>query len=227
MVYLVQKGTAGVPREISGASWAVQAVLTLWAACVLPVFAAIVTSLLASVEHHNRGLEHVFALPIARGALIAAKLAASLVLVGIAHLSLGACTLAMLWSVSRFAPASGLEASLPVAPLIVVVAACAAATPFLVAVHTLLALRWHSFALDVGLALTALLGTFVVLETPLRSVYPWSLPGAALTIAVPWVFDWPGAVVPPEWLALPTGVSAAGFVLTSIGGGWLVARRDV
>ena len=74
---LLREGQVTTIKEISPASVIVQSVFAVWASLVFPVFAAVEGSLLAGIEHQNRGWKHLFALPPARGSVIAAKFAAS------------------------------------------------------------------------------------------------------------------------------------------------------
>ncbi|MBW2278852.1 MAG: hypothetical protein JRF63_15270, partial [Deltaproteobacteria bacterium] len=86
--------------------------------------------------------------------------------------------------------------------------------------------RWSSFPLNVGLALAGLLGNFVLLESRLRLVYPWSLPPAIENLAGPMVFGW-GTRATPSDLFLIMSLALAGVVLVTSLGVWGLSRRDV
>ena len=227
-IYLVREGTAP-PRGtgFSAASLVIQQLVGLWAILVLPVFAAVETSLLAAIEHQNRGWKHLFALPPARGSLIGAKFASAVLLVGIAHTCLFGYTLALLWAIPKLRPGIGFDGRIPILAALLVVAACAVSSLFVVGIHAFIALRWPSFALNVGIALAGLLCVVVVLETPARLYYPWGQPGAVLNIVVPWIFHWPGGPAGPADILAVLAISTGGFLLTAFGGGWLLSRRDV
>jgi len=227
LVILLQKRTADFAQSVNPAAMIVQGLVGLWGIFVLPVFAAVETSLLAALEHQNRGWKHLFALSPARGALLAAKFVAAALLVTIAHAFLFGYTLVLLRVAPRLQPGVGLDAPIPIVATLVVVAACWVSCLFLVGVHTSISLRWPSFALNVGIALAGLLFAVGMLDTRLGELYPWSLPGVAHRIVVPWIFGWPGGPAGPGGLAIVLGTSAAGFVVTAVGGGWLLSRRDV
>ena len=228
LIYVLQESHA-VPRGagFTATSLIVQGIMGVWAILVLPLFAAIVTSLLAALEHQNRGWKHLFALPPARGSLIAAKFASAVLLVTIAHAFLFCYSLVLLWLAPRLRPGVGFDARVPVAATLLVVAVCAVASLFVVGIHTFISLRWPSAALNVGIALAGLLCVVVVLETRARPYYPWGQPGAAMNIAVSWIFRWPGATAGPGDLMVLLAISVCGFAATAVGGGWLLSRRDV
>lgn len=228
VIYLLQNPFS-VPREsgLTPASLIIQGLLTFWSVLVLPIFAAIETSLLASLEHQNRGWKHLFALPPARGALIAAKFAGAVLLIAIAHAFLFGFTLVLLWAMPKLRPGLGLEAPVPFLAILVVFAVCAVSSLFIVGVHTLISLRWPSFALNIGIALAGMLCVFVVMDTRANRFYPWSQPGATLNVVVPWIFHWPDVKADPGDLVALLAIVAGGFLVTAFGGGWLLARRDV
>jgi len=225
LVYLLQNGTAFSEGQ-DRAAMIVWGLLSLWTIFVLPIFAAVETSLLAAVEHQNRGWKHLFALPPARGSLIAAKFAADVLLVSMAHAFLFAYALVLFCILPRLQP-GGLDGPIPVVAILVSVATCAASSLFVVGVHTFISLRWPSFALNVGIAVGALLCAVGMLDTPLGRFYPWSLPAVAHRIAVPWMFHLPGWTDGLGKLVILLCISGAGFVVTAIGGGWALSRRDV
>jgi len=230
LFYILQKGRAELSDSLNPTSMIVLGLVGLWAIFVLPVFAAIETSLLAALEHQNRGWKHLFALPPARGSLLAAKFAAAVLLVTIAHAFLFGYTLVLLWVAPKLQPGVGLDGPIPVVATLASVAVCAASSLFMVGVHALIALRWPSFALNVGIALGGLLFALGMLDSRLGRFFPWSLPAVAHKIAVPWIFGlpgWPGGPAGPRSLAVVLLISAAGLLVTAVGGCWVLSRRDV
>ena len=227
LVILLQEGATDFGQGVHPAAMIVQGLVGLWGIFVLPVFAAIETSLLAALEHQNRGWKHLFALAPARGSLLAAKFIAAVLLMTIAHAFLFGYTLVLLWLAPRLRPGVGLDAPIPIVATLVVIGACSVSSLFMVGVHTSISLRWPSFALNVGVALAGLLFAVGMLDTRLGELYPWSLPGVVHRIVVPWIFGWPGGPAGPRSLAILFSTSAAGFLVTAVGVGWLLSRRDV
>ena len=114
----------------------------------------------------------------------------------------------------KLRPAGGFDVSVPVAATLVIAAVCLAASLLTVGVHTLIALRWPSFPLNVGIALGGLLCVVVVMDTRLRVYYPWSQAAAAQNVVIPWIFHWPGSAATPEQLLrrLPLTVADAALI---------------
>ena len=56
---------------------------------------------------------------------------------------------------------------------------------------------------------------------------PWALPALVHKVAVPWIFDLPGAHSEIRTLTTAIAISVGGFILTAVAGGWLLSRRDV
>jgi hypothetical protein len=225
-VYVLQRGNEGTPEGVSPVAWTVQGILSLWAIFLIPPFAAVETSLLSGIEWHNQGWKHLFALPVPRSAVYTAKFIAAGALMGIATASICGYTMLSLWGLLRLRAEAGFVAPLPIWETLVLFALIGAASLFLLSVHGYVALRWPSFALNVGLALAALLGNFVLIESRLRLIYPWSLPPAIENLAAPMVFGW-GTRGSPSDLFLIMSLALVGVALVTFLGVWRLSRRDV
>src|SRR5262245_36832719 len=165
LILTLTQGSAEFSQSAHPFAMIILGLVGIWAVFVLPIFAAVESSLLASIEHQNRGWKHMFALPPARGSMIAAKFATSVLLVTIAHAFLFAYTLVLFWVLPRLAPEEGLKGPIPFAATLAVIAACAASSLFVVGVHTFISMRWASFALNVGIALGGILYAIGVLDS--------------------------------------------------------------
>jgi hypothetical protein len=230
LVFIVQQGSTEFSPGVHPAAMIVLGLVGLWAVFVLPIFVAIETSLLAAIEHQNRGWKHLFALPPARGALIAAKFASAVLLVTIAHACFFGYTLVLLWVVPKLEPGIGFHGPIPIGATLLVVASCAVSSLFMVGVHTWISLRWPSFALNVGIALGGIFYALGVLDSLQGKILPWALPVVAHKVAVPWIFGlpgWPGGPAGPWSLASLLATALGGYVVTAVLGGWLLSRRDV
>jgi hypothetical protein len=225
-VYVLQKGNEWLPQGVSAMAWTFQAALSLWCILLLPLFAAIESSLIAGIEHQNRGWKHLMALPVPRGAPYAAKLVAVTALVALGTALFWAYTLLSFWGLTRLRPEAGFAGPLPAGETLGIVALVGAASFLLLSVHAFVALRWASFSLNISLALTALLGNVVLTESRLAWLYPWSLPSSVQNVAVPLVFGW-GTRGDPASLALAIALSLVAGALASSVGVWSLSRRDV
>ena len=201
-------------------------VLSLWAIFLIPPFAAVETSLLAGIEHHNGGWKQLFALPVPRTAAYAAKYVAAGALMGIATLSICGYTTLSLWGLVRLRADAGFAGPLLIGETLGLFALIGAASLVLLAVHGFVAMRWSSFPLNVGLALTGFLGNAVLLESRLRLICPWSLPPAIENMASPLVLGL-GTRATPFDLVLTISLALAGAALVTFLGVWGLSRRDV
>ena len=225
-VYVLQRGNAGTPEDVSPVAWTVQGILSLWAIFLIPPFVAVETSLLAGIEWSHGGWKHLFALPVSRSAAYTAKFICAGALMGVATISICCFTMLSIWGLSQLRVDAGFGAPLPIWQTLVLFSLIGAGSLWLLAVHGYVALRWPSFALNVALALAGLLGNFVLIESDLRLIYPWSLPPAIENLAGPMVFGW-GTRATPFDLFLIMLLALAGAGLFASLGVWRLSRRDV
>lgn len=225
-IFVLQRGNAGTPDDVSPESWTLLGIVSLWAIFLVPPFAAIETSLLAGIEHHNGGWKHLLALPIPRTAAYASKYVVAAVLMTIATVSISLYTVLSLWALSRLRSDVGFGGSLLIQETLVLFALVGTASFFLLSAHTYFALRWSSFALNVGISLTGLLGNFVLLESRFRPFFPWSLPPAIENMAGPMVLGW-GTRGTPSDVAMVMALAMAGVLVITVLGVWRLSQRDV
>jgi len=200
----------------AGDGWMMLAnsVTNLWAAFMLPLFVALETALLAGVEHGARTWKHLYALPVPRWTILAAKLLIAVACVAGAGLALIGVTAAAGQLLRVVKPALGLGVAVPWGVLARRVALVSAAALLMTAVHTWLAIRWPSYtaALATGVA-----GTFVTIfaaSSTLGKYWPWAQPINTIGGS--------GDRLP---LALAIGVGGA--VAFALVAAWDLLRRDV
>jgi hypothetical protein len=225
-VYALQYGNKGTPEGVTPMAWTVQGILSLWGMFLLPLFAAIETSLLAGIEWHNSGWKYLFTLPVPRSAVYTAKFIAAGSLMGIATISISGYTIVSNWGLIQLRTDAGFVGPLPIWQTLVLFALVGVVSLVLLAVHSFVALRWPSFALNVGLALAALLGDLVLLGSRLRFLYPWSLPPMIENLAGPMVFGW-GSRSSPSDLTKIVFLALVGAGLLTILGVWRLSAREV
>jgi hypothetical protein len=226
LVYVLQRGTAHYPEEVSPVAWTVQGVLSIWGNFLLPVIAAVECVLVASIEHGSNGWKQLLALPLPRSAVYASKLATMVVLVALAHLALFFYTLASVWTLARMQGDAGFDGPLLTTETLLFVGVVALGAAFMIAIHAALALRWASMAMNIGLALAGVLLSIVLVESTLRNFFPWALPGAVMNMAMPLLFGLEGRAAPVH-VALLVAASclAGGSVMLLVT--WWLCRRDV
>ncbi len=225
-VYVLQRGSEGYPKGVGPVDWTAQGMLSLWAIFLLSPFVAIETSLLAGIEHNNRGWKHLMALPVSRVAVYAGKFCTAGLLLVIATASLWIYMALSLRVLALLRPEAGFDTPLPIPQTLGLVALTGITSLLLFSVHAYVALRWASFALNIGVALAASLGNAILVGSPLRYVYPWSLPAAAQNLAVPLAFGWkspshPSTLALVIAMAISCSALVAGLAVLDL------SRRDV
>jgi hypothetical protein len=130
----------------------------------------------AQWEHAGAQWKHLFALPVARGAIYAAKQVAGMLLVGLSISALIALLIGSGLGLRLLLPGLGLEATVPVGAF-----ARYAVTMFLgawlvIAIQTWVTQRWASFAVACGVGVAMTVAGVLVMRSDWASYYPWMLP---------------------------------------------------
>jgi hypothetical protein len=188
----------------------------LWSLLMLPLFVTLETALLSNLEHGNQQWKHLFALPIPRGALYAAKQLSGMAVIGLSTVSLYVLLVASGLGLRVLTPGLGFEAAVPWAQLLKYVAMAYLASWLIISIHTWVGLRWHSFAVASAVGIGAVVVSVVLFQSDWGQWYPWTLPGI-LTSGLA------EGIVPLDKLAM----GSLGGVAVALAGGWEVTRRDV
>jgi len=194
--------------------------IAFWGILMLPLFVTLETALVATLDHNAQSWKHVYALPLPRWSIYMAKQLINLALIAGSMIVVGIAT--MLTGV--FLQVSGLlpdERVLPVFPwgtLIQSLTLLFLASWLIIAIHTWVSLRWHSFTVASAVGIVATVVGFIVVNSDTYAGYfPWTLP---LRAAGPLVMD---ATATP--LALPLGF--IGGIVFALVACWDVTRQDV
>ena len=157
----------------------------IWAIFLLPLLITLETALLAGIEHGEKQWKHLFALPVPRVSIFAAKY---LVTQGIALLStLVVCLLICISGYSLIALFPALAAAGPPAFQLILTRAlsCWMAAGLILSIHLWIALRWPGFTISLGAGVA---GTFFALfaaSARIGKFYPWLLPVNAFNTQAP------------------------------------------
>jgi len=189
-------------------------IVALWCIFMLPLLVTLETALLAGVEHGPKMWKHLYALPVRRVTVYAAKLviASGVIAAASVVLDAGAWGGALLLRLVR--PDLAIPAILPMGTLVTKTALAWVAVQVIVSIQLWIAVRFPSVTVALG---SGIAGTFVTLFAAsgrLGKYWPWA--GAANTIGLQ------GERLP---VALIIGV--AGGLLFGILGAWETTRRDV
>jgi lantibiotic transport system permease protein len=188
----------------------------LWTVLLLPLFITLETALLANLEHGNGQWKHLFALPMPRGAIYAAKQVSAMAIIGLSMAALYVYTVLSGLALRLLTPGLGFEAAVPWWDFFRYIGLAYLASWLILAVHTWVALRWHSFVVASAVGIAAMVVAVVVMESDWGAWYPWTLPAlVAYGLEA-------GEKILPLLLAGSLGGIAAALLA-----GWDVVRRDV
>jgi|ERR1039458_6291634 ABC-2 type transport system permease protein len=178
-VYLArgEQFTHGSDNPIAGF---VRGIVTLWTLLLLPFYATLAAALVASLDHQEHHWDQLFALPIHRWTIFAAKWIAvtSLVILSSATLPVYALLAAQVVKLRLHASAGN---PFPLGLLLDNVARSCAAALLLISIQMWFSLRWRSFVLALAIGIAGIMSGIILISAPLPflSLYPWTAPGAA------------------------------------------------
>ena len=190
--------------------------LTLWALMMLPLFITLETALLGGVDHSSQQWKHLYALPIPRWAIYAAKFIVALILIGASTLVLWSETIMAGLLLRGVKPGVAIGWPVPAWDLLQPMLLTFLIAWCIIAVHLFVALRWQSFTFAIGFGIAMTVVNFIVIQSDRWPKYfPWSWPGYAIIME--------GADFRP--IALALGLS--GGITLGLIGMWIVSRREV
>jgi hypothetical protein len=191
-------------------------IVFLWAVLMLPLFITLETALLSNLEHGNHQWKHLFALPISRGAIYAAKQVSAMAIIGLSMVALYVYVIISGLALRLLAPGLGFEAPVPWFEFLRYVALTYVASWLILSIHTWVGLRWHSFVLASAVGIVAMVVAVILFQSDWGQWYPWTLP-CLVTNGLE-----NGRGVLTQLLIGSVGGGVAALV-----GGWDVVRRDV
>jgi lantibiotic transport system permease protein len=155
-----------------------QEVLGLWALLMLPLFVTLEAALLGALESAEKNWKHLFALPIPRGAIYAAKIITTIGIIGLSKivLLLGAMAAGMLLGLLK----PDYQLFLSAFPFRQI-ARMYLTTYFLawlmITIQMWVSVRWQSFTVSVSTGISAtVFGYMLINSQKWGKIYPWTLP---------------------------------------------------
>jgi lantibiotic transport system permease protein len=187
-------------------------IMTLWTLIFLPFYATLACSLLASIDHHDHHWDQLFALPISRRSIYAAKWITVVGLVVLSSVAIPVFTLVAA-ELLRLVRHEWSGFAFPLRTTLDGVARSCAAALLLISLQFWFSLRWQSFVLALAIGIAGIMSGIILITAPIRflSIYPWTAPAAAASPSRP-------------LLALIWGLST-GLILGAAAC-WRLARRD-
>lgn len=209
--------TAGDRRPPEGYSWESTRRSTqfLWLFLMLPLYVSLQTALLGQLEHAPGTWKHLFALPVPRWSVYAAKFLVAVALLGASSLVLAVGMIAVGAGLRAIDPGFGFHGPLPWSDTLGDALITFLASWLIVALHGWVALRWQSVIVALGCGIVATVAGALISQSERWSrVYPWSFPVAAV-----------GLNGPPSTSVVVVGVlGGIGVALVAL---WDLSRRDV
>jgi len=191
-------------------------ILVFWALLMLPLFVTLETALLGGVDHSSQQWKHLYALPIPRGAICAAKLIVAVSLIGASTLVLWGETIGAGLLLGVVRPQIPLRGPIPAWELLQPILLIYLIAWCTIAVHQFVALRWQSFTFAIGFGIAMAVINFMVIQSDKwNKFFPWSWPAYA--------FFEEGASSLPMAVAL----GMVGGAIVGLIGMWVVSRREV
>jgi lantibiotic transport system permease protein len=150
--------------------------LGVWAVFMLPLLITLETALINGVEHAEKQWKHLFALPVPRHAVYAAKFLIAQTLAAASTLILSALIVVAGLALARLRPELPHAGPIPYGWILKHAAFVWLAAWLIIAIHTWVSVRWPGIALALG---SGIGGTFFALFAAgarLGKYYPWLLP---------------------------------------------------
>ena len=209
--------TAGDRRPPEGFTWedTSRSTMFLWVFLMLPLYVSLETALLGQLEHAPGTWKHLFALPVPRWSVYAAKFLVATALLGASSLVIGVGIVGVGAGLRAIDPIFGFRGPLPWSDALGDALVTFLASWLIVALHTWVALRWQSVIVALGFGIVATVAGALISQSERWSrVYPWSFPVVAAGLDRP--------AVPAVLL-----VGALGGIVVALVALWDLSRRDV
>lgn len=188
---------------------------TFWAVLMLPLYITLETALLGGVDHNTQQWKHLYALPLPRWSIYAAKWLISLALVAASTLVLWVGTILCGLLLNVVDPGLALSGSIPLWDILRPMGLIGLIGTLIVAIHLFVGLRWPSFTVSVGFGMVATTANLMIMQSEKWSkVFPWALPLYALEDA-------------GGYLGVALMIGLSGGLIVGLAGMWRISRREV
>jgi len=190
--------------------------LIFWALLGMPLFITLEMALLGMLEHRHDQWKHLFAQPLPRWAIYAAKQAAGIVLIGLSLLAMGGGLVVAGLVMRVVKPEVGFGPAIPWGDLFTYLGLIFLGSWLVTAIQTWVSVRWPSFALASAVGIVMTVSGAMVINAEWGRLWPWAL----------------SAMLFNEFRAgetILTGllVGSLGGLVAAVAGGWEFCRRDV
>ncbi len=177
-----------------------QLALNTWAIFMMPLLITLETALLNGIDHSEKNWKHIFALPIPRHAVYAAKLIVANSLMAISTLFLLSISILVGLVMMRLRPELAHAGSPPLGTMFKQAALIWLASWLITAIHNWVSIRWPGFVLSLGVGVGGTFFAIFATGAKIGKFYPWLLPFNALSTE---------RFAVAMWLGIAGGVAAA------------------
>jgi len=189
--------------------------MTFWAVLMLPLYITLETALLGGVDHNTQQWKHLYALPLPRWSIYAAKWLISLALVAASTLVLWVGTILCGLLLNVIDPGLALSGSIPLWDILRPMGLIGLIGTLIVAIHLFVGLRWPSFTVSIGFGMVAATANLMIMQSEKWSkVFPWALPLYALEDA-------------SGYLGMALMIGLLGGLMVGLTGMWRISQREV
>jgi lantibiotic transport system permease protein len=189
--------------------------MVYWTLLMLPLFITLESALLAQLEHSHQNWKMIYAQPLPRWTIYAAKLITLEIWMALCNLELIAMIVIAGKVLQWIHPAYGLDAPVPWGSIVSSVGLAYLASGFMISFHLWVGTRWNSFVVATGVGFVAAILTGFIFGEDFAYFFPWALPGVI-------TMDLDNSL---RWVSMAIGSLGGG--LMAFAGGWDILRRDV
>ncbi len=215
MAYLTRRPMI---TEITGDLWIRLTIndLVLWSLLMLPLFISLETALLSGLEHGSKTWKQIYAMPVPRWTIYAAKQIVAMGLIGASTLVLYVLIIATGLALRLIGAEYQFNFPVPVATMFAATAVTFLASWLILSLHLWISARWPSFVVALGVGIVAVTASIIMMNSDYADWYPWSLPGIAAM-----------NLLQDKAMLTQLLVGLVGGIVVSVIGGWEVTRREV
>lgn len=150
--------------------------MSTWAIFMMPLLITLETALLNGIDHGEKNWKHIFALPIPRYAVYAAKLIIAQMLMAISTLFLTVISILVGLIMMRLRPEMANAGAPPYGWMFKHAAMIWLAAWLIIAIHTWISIRWSGFTLSLGAGIGGVFFAIFAAGARVGKFYPWLLP---------------------------------------------------
>jgi hypothetical protein len=150
--------------------------MSVWAVFMLPLLITLETALINGVEHGEKQWKHIFALPVPRHAVYAAKFLTAQALAAASTLILCALIVIVGLALVRLRPELPHSGAIPFVWILKHAAFVWLASWLIIAIHIWVSVRWQGFALALGAGIGGTFFAIFAAAARVAKYYPWLLP---------------------------------------------------